>query len=139
MLLSRSWMCLWFVLAGCGDSEPGGGGGAGGAATNTSAGVGGLPPKQACRDEGPCGDFFEGCFACAVAGKCAKPYAACLADEDCAKFSECADECGALACADDCIVKHERGWKLRTALEACVRCEECPSSCAPYQCASVAE
>jgi hypothetical protein len=109
----------------------GGEGGEGGTSQDGGTDAADTKPSMACDELKACGNYSEGCTACAVTQDCAEPYQNCFADEQCLYFSKCFDACKKdVGCQQACAEMNPQGADRHTKLIRCIVCEACPTSCA---------
>jgi hypothetical protein len=106
--------------------------GAGGAAiaASTSSSTGASPAN--CDALSDCGNFGEGCVACAIQDACATEYANCANDPACESYATCVTDCPSKSdsCVLGCATQSPGGSDTYKSLNQCVVCQACATSCA---------
>ncbi|WP_437692991.1 latent transforming growth factor beta-binding protein [Sorangium sp. So ce176] len=78
-----------------------------------------------------CGNETSGCVACANEGSCADALEACVSNDECVYFRQCAVTCakGDAACLSVCESQRPAGASMYRLYDRCVHCSECRISC----------
>lgn len=100
-------------------------------ATATSSASSGTTTPDAC-DSGDCGNFNEGCVACAIADACKSEFEACTTDPTCSDYGTCIIACSDKdsSCELGCKAQDPTGADEYRTLVECVVCEHCSTACA---------
>lgn len=96
--------------------------------TTTSVSTG--PNPSQCDGKDVCTDGATGCADCAIMSICEDQFNACINDNECIDFGNCATECnGQQSCVAECFAKQPEGGKLYAELIDCIVCVACVLDC----------
>jgi hypothetical protein len=72
------------------------------------------------------------CSTSAQQGDCADELAACMASPECVALNMCFQACmaGDQMCLNTCVMMNMAGYQVYNAINLCVVCDNCPTSCA---------